>query len=189
MLACWQEDAGCRPTFSTLKGKFNQILLSKGSSNYVDFTVDPKKDYYNTEDEERGSHLMPSSVVANSNLTIPNQRSYTAQTLQEAVSPLHGGCGQAKNKPNLSLSAERIQKGDRNPTNERPSSMFLQAHSRAPETCRRSAEPPPTSPSGGNDRYVREPKLLLPHIRYSVSEEVVRQNMESCEMKANSDQI
>ncbi len=51
MLSCWQEKPNQRPSFQTLKIKFNNILASKGEDAYVDLCIDPNKSYYKTENE------------------------------------------------------------------------------------------------------------------------------------------
>ena len=61
MLSCWQEDAGKTLTFADLKIKFNDILFSQGSSDYIHFTVNPKEAYYNTEEDDI---TLPKKAVA-----------------------------------------------------------------------------------------------------------------------------
>ena len=50
MLSCWSEDQSQRPTFHTLKSRFNDILLSMGSESYIDFNIDPEKLCFKEDD-------------------------------------------------------------------------------------------------------------------------------------------
>ena len=49
MLECWQEDAGKRPTFSQLRGRFDSMLLAEKKDTYIDLQMDASKPYYNPE--------------------------------------------------------------------------------------------------------------------------------------------
>ena len=175
MLSCWQEEVGNRPTFCALKTKFNDILLSQGSSNYVDFTIDPKKAYYNMEDDELHASdpiglCILSSPRPNRSLTVPSRVSCTSHTSQNGVDP-------RQQNPNISLSAEKIQSSSigRQVIPERPSSMFIQRHSHVQETCRKSEEPK-WEHNVENDRYVEDPMFQVPCIKYDNQE--VKKNKE-----------
>ena len=94
MLSCWQEDAGKRLTFADLKIKFNDILLSQGSSDYVDFMVNPKEAYYNTEEDDVNlpKKAVPPTIslspaVSERSLKVPNQTSRASLMLGNSGSP------------------------------------------------------------------------------------------------------
>ena len=55
MLECWNEDPQDRPTFSSLREKFGDLILAGQDDLYIDLQVDEMKPYYTIkEDEDEG---------------------------------------------------------------------------------------------------------------------------------------
>jgi len=182
MLSCWQEEAGKRPSFANLKTKFNNILLSQGSSEYVDFTVNPKEAYYTTEEDDVSMLTMnaPPSILlspaTDRNLRALNRNSCVSPSLSNTES-LQKQSGALKPISNpVALSTEELRglsKERQIPKGHCSSKIVAKSHSQ--ELIPGSAQmgPDRSGEEEDNGRYVRDPMLLSPGcVKYGSSPEM-----------------
>lgn len=71
MLECWMVDPHNRPTFTSLRAKFDSLISSQqGHVPYIDLDIDSCKPYYavvdNSDDEEKRASSESSEVSAES---------------------------------------------------------------------------------------------------------------------------
>ena len=171
MLSCWQEDSAQRPTFHILKSNFSDILASSGSNTYIDFSIDPNKLYYKTEEETEvlpSIHLPhPSPRNDKRRLNIFSGGSFEAVSLKKTSSSPQES-PRLKKQTNKAIthspSLEKFPSGQtlsfNHSDDKRPKSMMVLKHSCEQEKRIKSGVDQDKS-SETDDRYVQDPSALL----------------------------
>ena len=173
MLSCWQESPSQRPTFNSLKLKFNDILSSHGSNTYVDFCIDPNQLCYKNEED---TDIPPAyknllhPAMGNDRRSKANSPagSLEAVSIRKASASPQGSPRLGNSRPNglvaKSPSMEKLSTGNlqlpKRSGDRRPNSMMLLKQNQECEHRRRSGIDQHNSGSE-DDRYVRDPSAFL----------------------------
>lgn len=118
MLSCWNESVPNRPSFANLQTELDRLLSAEGSSQYIDFSINPNDLCYQVDDENDtlNNHLrvaLPGANRRSSRLErelSPNiSRSSSKSFLQDS--------------PTSSIGADMMKSGSASPTLEKPQAM------------------------------------------------------------------
>ncbi len=174
MLSCWQENSRQRPSFHSLKLKFNDILASKGSDTYVDFCIDPNKLYYKTDDDSNvpatRNFLRPSpSYKRRSKKMSPKMSpngSFEGISITKTSPSPHASPRERRFSKNLTpyVSMDKVSSSQPHNLNmrrdERPRSMMVLKPEQDQQKRRKSGHDQDVH-NAEDDRYVQEPSLLF----------------------------